>query len=142
MTAHELLQTQMKDVGIQLGNAFKGITDDGIDDKPVEGAMSPREQVAHLAECYIAVVTQLGGGKHEWGTYTPKATSWGPLVEEMQGLRAKAVAGILASDSDDALKTGSAFVVGHDNYHIGQLCMCRMDAEPSWDAYSIYEGLM
>lgn len=142
MTQIELLETQMRDVGTQLDNAFKGMTEAGYDCKPSASAMTPREQLTHLGECYQAVVDQLEGKKHEWGTYKPVATEWSALQAEVMDLRTKAVAGVLKDGSDDALKAGSAFVVGHDNYHVGQLCICRMESDSGWDPYSIYEGLM
>jgi hypothetical protein len=55
----------------------------------------------------------------------------------MKALRAKAVAA-LASDDDKILQSGAGYIVGHDNYHLGQLVITRMALDPSWEPYSIY----
>jgi hypothetical protein len=30
------------------------------------------------------------------------------------------------------------YIVLHDCYHVGQLCLVRLADDPNWDAYSIY----
>ncbi|HWD41163.1 MAG TPA: hypothetical protein VG944_20105 [Fimbriimonas sp.] len=136
MTAKELLQSQMNDVGGQLQRAVEGVTSEQASIKMHPEAMSVTEQLAHLSEVYQAVLTILAGGKHEWGSYVPPSTEIGALNESCFSLRKQAVEAVLAKEEN--LQTGSDFIVGHDNYHVGQLVTTRLGFDPAWNSYAIY----
>lgn len=135
MTAKELLQHQIDEANYQLGKVFEGV-DASLDFKLTEQSMTPRETAIHLAECYTALAKDLAGEKHEWGTYVPGTKEWPGLWDELQALRSAAVAAVMAEGGD--VMKGHSFIVGHDFYHVGQLCQVRLACDPGWDAYSIY----
>ena len=101
--------------------------------------MTARETLEHLCEVYQATVTESKGEKHPWGTYSIEDKSWSNLSSTMDRMRAQAVSDVTASEDDAALKSAVQFIVLHDAYHVGQLSLIRLEAEPSWDPYSIYE---
>ncbi len=136
MTTKELLQHQIDDAGYQLEKVFDGV-DASLDAKLTEKSMTPREIAAHLGECYTAVITEAGGGKHSWGTWTPSTTEWPALWNEVKGLREKAASA--AVNKDDWEAHTNAFLPAHDYYHIGQMAALRLVQDSEWDAYSIYK---
>lgn len=139
MTAQELLKIEIDEVGGQLDRALNGVHDYQADYRLAEHTMSIREIVTHHCETYEALLTELQGGKHEWGSYSPPTMEWKPLLEHWKSLRARAASGV-ASDDDTRLQAGASYVVAHDNYHLGQLVITRMAIDPNWDSYSIYGG--
>ena len=139
MTAKELLEFQIDDAGYQLDQVLSGFPEAAMDHKAEGLTMTPRESISHLCEAYLALDKTIKGEKHEWGTYQPVDTSTASLLSEMKSLRDSAVAGSL-TDDDDKLKEGHAFIVAHDYYHVGQMCLARLAVEPEWNCYSIYRG--
>jgi hypothetical protein len=138
MTAQELIKKQMDETESMLAQTFKGLSDETAATK-IGSMMSPKEMVAHLAECYVAAKKDIEGTKHEWGTYSPPSQSWDNLLDELGQRRKEAVDAILLKGDDQALRVATDFIVGHDHYHIGQLCAIRISIDPAWDSYSIYE---
>ena len=138
MTAKELLEKQIADVSYQLDKALEGLLEDQLDYKVVPSALSIREQVEHLCEVYTAVEAISKGQDHPWGAYTVEDKSWSNLTSLMSSLRANAIAIVTADDEDKTLLRGSAFIVGHDNYHVGQICTSRIAQDPTWNPFSIY----
>jgi len=136
MTDKELLSQQIDDAGYQLEKVFEGIEDASLDFRLTEHAMTPRELLSHLSECYVATVAAAEGKEHAWGTYTAPDTSWPAIWNNTKDLRAKATTAALGAE-DFAMKA-SGLMVGHDYYHVGQMCAIRLVKDPSWDAYSIY----
>lgn len=136
MTTSELLKHQFDDAGYQLTKVLEGI-DDSLDFKLNEGGMTPRETVAHLGECYTAILTETKGEKHSWGSYQPSTTEWPALWTEVQGLRSQAAA--VASEKEGWEDHASAFGPAHDYYHVGQLAAIRIAKDAGWDPYSIYK---
>ena len=136
MTEKELLRHQIDDAGFQLDKVFESIEEASLDFRLTEHAMTPREILAHLCECYVATSVGTEGKEHEWGTYTAPDTTWPALFNNMKELRATAAEAALATP-DYETKT-SAFMIAHDFYHVGQMCMVRLVRDPSWNAYSIY----
>lgn len=137
MTAQEFAKSELEHVGHMLDVVFTGLDPDLLDRKALPRAMSMRETAVHLAECYQCAIVVAGGGKHEWGSYLPSTLEWPALLHEMQRLRAKAVAACL-DGTDEGLERAYDYVIAHDNYHVGQLCLIRIDADGGWDSYSIY----
>jgi len=137
MTAAELLAWQIDDSGFQIEKALEGLAPDERDCRIHEGAMSPNEVVAHLCECYVACAAHVGGGKHEWGSFKFGDESWEERLARWGDLRAKAKTAALAGD-EEALQSGYLYIVGHDVYHVGQLCQLRLHLDPDWPFMSIY----
>lgn len=137
MTAPELMQHQIDNLGFQLEQCFAGWNPNHLDDTLTEGGMSARTTLAHLAECCVAASTEAAGGKHEWGSYTLPDPTWDAAQAEWRSQRAAAAA-LLCKDDEACLKHAHDFLVSHDAYHVGQLCQLRLKVEPEWNAYAIY----
>lgn len=136
MTAKELLKHQFDDAGYQLTKVVEGI-DSSLDLKLTDKGMSTREIVAHLGECYTAILTESKGEKHSWGSYQPATTEWPALWNEVQGLREKAI--VAATEKEGWEDHASAFGPAHDYYHVGQIASIRLSQDAEWDPYSIYK---
>lgn len=95
---------------------------------------TPRATIAHLCECYEAYLAHLSGTPWEWGSYSADAT-----LDTLWQTRAKAVEAACSAGTDDALRTAHAYIVAHDAYHVGQLCLVHLQTNPDWDPYSIYK---
>lgn len=139
MTAKELLLYEIDSTGRQLAACLKDVAPDVQTAKTCETAMSPRDMVEHLAEAYHAFILHERGEKHSWGTFSLSGDSWEARNQELWALRQRATDAIATGD-DETLKNGFGYIVAHDTYHIGQLASVRVQHDPSWDPYSIYEG--
>lgn len=138
MTAKELLNNLIQNAGFQVSQCCAGVTEEQADLKLNDDTMSFRVTIAHLCECYVAVQEAAAGKEHEWGTFTPRSSAFGPLLEEWNELRAQAKATVV-SDDDKLIGLGSDFIVGHDYYHVGQLVSLRRSFDKEWNSYSIYQ---
>jgi hypothetical protein len=140
MNAQKLFEDQLADAGYQLDKVLEDMTPACLDHKVTEGSMTPKEQIAHLMEAYHAFQENAAGRKYEWNTYRPASTDAVALIAEFKAKRAATVATALASDSDDKLITAHKYILGHDYYHVGQMCLARLATQPDWDPYAIYQG--
>ena len=138
MLATELLSFQLDNVGNQLQKALDGITDSQCDHKVCSTAMTVRDMLEHLAECYHAMLEEAAGREHEWGNYSIGDKSLDNLMNVVFELREQACKAALTGD-DARLKSGFSFIVEHDAYHLGQICLVRMETNPEWNPYSLYE---
>ena len=129
----------MDDAGRMLAKCFQGIPEASAD-ITIGKMMSPRNQAAHLSECYVAAKASMNGEKHEWGTYTTNATTLDATVTEMFALRASAVEKFLALESEDTQLSNEEFLIGHDHYHVGQLVTLHLAIDPEWNSYCIYDN--
>jgi len=130
----------MDDAGYQLTKVLEDMPENALDKKVTSGSMSPREQVAHLCEAYEAFRVNAGGGKYEWGSYETPSTETAALMNEFKSQRAKAVDKALACSTPEEIKHAHEFIVGHDYYHVGQMCLARLEVQPEWDGHAIYRG--
>lgn len=135
MLATELLQSQIEDSGFQVRQVLAGLSGEQWDAKVNENAMSPRETVIHLTECYLATGAATRGEQHAWGSYQPTDTSEAAILAAWESERAAASA--LVTANPEHVGTGSAYIVGHDYYHVGQLVTLRLTLG-GFDPYSIY----
>lgn len=133
------MKWQLEHVGKQLMTAFEGLSPSGWDHRPSPGAMSPRETAEHLCECYTAFAASAAGGKHEWGSFQIDDKSEANLIATMRTLRNDAAATALRSDDETIYREATEYILTHDAYHVGQLCASRLDSDPNWNAYAIYE---
>lgn len=139
MNASELLDHALKSSGFQVTRVFEGIPESLQDAKLGPEAMSPRETLIHLTECYHAVQAALEDKPYEWGSYAPPSQEWAALVATFVSCREQAAAATLASGNPSAPKVAMDYMVQHDAYHVGQIAQLRIHQEPGWNAYSIYE---
>lgn len=136
----EPLAFALQQAGNQLSRAFEGLTPELWDTSLDPATMSPRVQVAHLAECYQAVLEKAAGREHAWGTMTIATENPEQLLAEWRTLRDRAVTAVLDPSASTELKAvGVDFILLHDAYHVGQLAMIRVARDPSFDPYSIYQ---
>jgi uncharacterized damage-inducible protein DinB len=140
MTAADLIKYELDSVGYQLTQVFAGIPEAAHNARACGTGMTSREMLEHLCEVYQAMLTESGGGKHEWGSYSIEDKSWPSLMATMERLRGEAVAAALASSDETRLKSAAQYLVLHDAYHVGQMSLVRMESDPSWNPYCIYEG--
>jgi hypothetical protein len=140
MTAAELLKDQLDDSGFQLSKVLEGMSEKCLDHKITTEAMTPREQVAHLCEAYEAFRVNSAGGKYEWGSYVAPSQDMAALKTEFEKKRGEAVAQAENNPTPETMKSACDFIVGHDFYHVGQMCLARLAIEPEWNCYSIYRG--
>lgn len=139
MTAHELLRYQLDDAGYQITQVMSGFPEIAMDVVPVGFSLSPRQTVMHLTEAYMALLAEIAGKQHEWGSYDPEDKSTEAILADFVGKRAEVVEGVL-NGSENLLVKAHMYIVGHDYYHVGQLCLARLSAESEWDFFSIYRS--
>ncbi len=137
MDAISLLKHQIDDSAYQLEKCLNGFPVESYDTKPVASGMSFREMTVHLLEVYHAAAKMAKGEKHEWGSYVAPELSDEDMLSALTSLRATAV-DLLLEAGDSGIHTASAFIVGHDYYHVGQLVTLRLAVQPDWDSYTIY----
>src|SRR5437016_2865546 len=114
MNAHTLFKTQLADAGYQLDKVLEGMPAACMGHKLSEGAMTPKEQIAHLMEAYHAFQESAAGRKYEWGTYKASSTETADLIREFKAKRATTVSAALASESEDKLIDAHKYILGHD----------------------------
>ncbi|MBI1757509.1 MAG: hypothetical protein HY248_00540 [Fimbriimonas ginsengisoli] len=139
MNATELVRYGLDNVGHHLSMTFEGIDERGMDARVAPVGKTAREIVAHLCECYRAALDVCRTGKHEWGSFRIEETSWPKLISLWTQMREEAVAECLAGD-EGRLKVAVDYVMLHDEYHVGQMCLIRLQADPNWDSDSIYHS--
>ncbi len=130
MTARQLLEFELDQVAKQIEVVLSDLPDERYDVKCSPVGMSPREILAHLCEACDAFVCYAKGEKYTWGSLvveTPNLATW-------RRYREAAVAAV----TDENLKLAYDFLVGHENYHVGQLAQVRLQIQPEWDTNEIY----
>ena len=138
MTANDFALAQLNLAGYMLDKVYEGIDERTLDLRVSPTAMTAREMAEHLSECYVAAAKIAVGEKHEWGNFESADKSWPALLNQMRDLRTVAMDACL-NGSDEGLDCASHYVISHDNYHVGQLCLLRIAADSSWDPYCIYQ---
>lgn len=139
MDARELLRKQIDDAGFQIEKVLESASEATMDFKATPSAMSPREAIVHLCECYCAATALAKGEKFEWGNYSPPSMETAPLIRTFQELRRGATEATLAVEGGD-LSVADHYIVAHDYYHVGQICQARIASDPDWNSYSIYRS--
>lgn len=136
MSNFEWTRKALDDSGKQVAKILGGLPANLRDAKVTPQAMSPREIVNHLAECYTALKKHAAGQEHEWGTFQLGLADFDAAYAAMMALRAEVTE--LALSSEDAAQASIDYVVLHDAYHVGQIALLRLEQEPGWDPYSLY----
>ncbi len=122
----------------QLTQCVKGMPESAMDARATPDGMTPRDMLEHLCECYEAYMAICDGKQWNWGSYKAPDRATAPLVETWKATRQKAVSRCLGSDDAQARENAMHYIALHDAYHVGQLCLIRLAAQPEWDAHSIY----
>jgi uncharacterized damage-inducible protein DinB len=138
MSIHDFAKGAMASSGRQLEQVLAGLKEEHADVKVGSIAMSARETVAHLTDCYLCSVDAAEGKEPKFGSYSGAGKSWTELQKELDESRAAAVDKILALPEDKIGDFSLNYVILHDAYHVGQLALVRIQTDPNWDAYSIY----
>ena len=138
MDAKQFLAFQLDDAGYQLDKCFDGISEEALNLKVCTSAMTPKEICVHLGDVYSAFVKMQAGEKHEWGSFKLNDDTWPAAWLEVKSLRNSASAAAKNVEGDDGQKMVNAYILGHDYYHVGQICLARVQTEPDFDPYSIY----
>ncbi|MBI5705834.1 MAG: hypothetical protein HZC36_02470 [Armatimonadetes bacterium] len=125
--------------GTQLTKVYEGLSEDLMDAHLDPSAMSPREILEHLCECYVAYSAYAQGEKHDWGSYAAEDKGTGPLMSKCLELRASAIEKGLASESEGIRNASMDFIALHDCYHVGQVASLRIAKEPDWNSHSLYQ---
>jgi hypothetical protein len=136
MEATALLHKGIVETGNQIQRTLLGLTQDAVDFRPHDSAMSVGEHITHLTESYIAVQAESRGETHDWGSYQSPLNDLSGLLAEMWTQRDLAIASL--NETDEALTNGLFFFALHDGYHIGQLCLLRQAMDPTWSSFTIY----
>lgn len=136
MDARELLAWALEDSLYQVEKSYEGLAD--FDYKLNSIAKTPREILTHFCETCEAFVTEANGGTHTWGTYSLPPMEPNELMAKYRKLRAEASEVALMATDPKMIKKASEYLVSHESYHVGQLCLIRLAIDPNWNAYSLY----
>jgi hypothetical protein len=133
-----LLKTTLDAAGMQVEKVLDGMPETSMDARLTAEGMTPRQILQHLTECYVAFKAEASGGSHEWGTYASADQSTVALFSDWKRLRSEAADLALGSADPKLQEKAMDFMALHDAYHVGQLCLIRLQAQPDWNIYSIY----
>jgi hypothetical protein len=138
MTTSDLLKYELEQVGLQIDRCIVGMSEAGLDTKCSPNGMTPREILIHFADCYEAFLAHARGEKYAWGRFKLEDTSTDNVRRVYVEARARAVEVALSAEYDHIVQAAYDYIIGHDNYHVGQLVLARMQSDPDWNADSIY----
>jgi len=139
MSSRDIVAKTLGHTTFRINKAFEGLSEEEMDMRPTPQAKTPREILEHLSECYTAYLAMCEGREHEWGNFQAPERSTFALKQLWTDLREKAVAKAANSDDEKHLQNALDYIALHDEYHVGQICLLRMQCEPEWDPYSIYQ---
>lgn len=138
MDAKQLALRAMEASGRQIEKAFEGLDEADYDKRLCESAMTPREVLEHLGECYANALPFADGLEPDWGSYSVEDKSTANLWRVFRETRQAAVEKALSLEGPRLFEVAMGFIALHDAYHVGQLCQLRRHLNPGWDPYSIY----
>lgn len=122
----------------QVEKVFEGLTPEQMTEKITPLAMTPDEQMEHLCEVYHAFLLTADGGKYEWGN--SYSTGLSSLPEKMEFLKSQHDIVVNKTEQNPELLGEKVcdFILSHNGYHVGQMCLVRLNLNSDWNAYSIY----
>ncbi|MCW5938644.1 MAG: DinB family protein [Fimbriimonadaceae bacterium] len=138
MTVEEFFQANADHVAYQIRVLFDEFQDEQWDSRLVPGAMSPRETLVHLSDCYQCASQRIRGEKPNWGSFQTAESDPVRIKEVMLEMRNRAIQEALGAGNHELLAEIFAYIQEHDSYHVGQLCLLKLRQDPNWDPYSIY----
>jgi len=137
MKQHFLITSLASSV-YQVEKVFEGLTEDQINIKITDQAMSALEHAEHLCEVYHAFMVEADGGKYEWGqAYSSGCNTLSEKLELILSSHGKAV-DLTESNPDGVGATVCDYIISHNSYHVGQMCLLRMKLDSAWNPYCIY----
>jgi uncharacterized damage-inducible protein DinB len=136
--ANNVMQKVLEYSGHQLFGVLKGFPENAMDVRPTPQAMTPRETLEHLCDVYASYVALADGKPYEYGSFRAPDRSTPALIDLVRSMREQAVQKALSATENKPVSAGVDYIALHDAYHVGQLALARMSAEPDWDPYSIY----
>lgn len=136
--ANDILQKTLAYSGYQLFGVLDGFPESAMDQKILPSAMTPRETLEHLCDVYASYIALTEGKPYKHGSFHAPDPSTPALVALLRSMREQAVQKALNATHGKPLSAGVDYIALHDAYHIGQLALMRMTADPTWDPYSIY----
>ncbi len=126
----------------QLLNAIKDISEEEFHMKVLGELRSIADILIHICEVSYAFSMYADGEKYEWGTYTIPFHEMRGLLDVYHQLRKDAESKYLSRIEDKHVtELWLDYIVLHESYHIGQICMLRRLLQPEWDYYSIYKQI-
>ena len=138
MTAQEFLRYQLDDLEFQLRACFEPMSEAQLDTSPAEKAYTPRQAIGHLCEAYEAFIARMNLTEWKWGSYSLPYDAKDQALVTLWETRNRAAEAACSSDMDEVHRMAHAYIIAHDAYHVGQLCLVLMQTNPDWDPYSIY----
>jgi hypothetical protein len=139
METLELARKAMELPAHQLDKVLEDFPKEHYDTKLCPEAMSPREMLEHLCECYVNAIPYADGIEPDWGAYKIVDKSWDHLLLLLNEKREAAIHKALTLEGEKLVSIALGFLSVHDAYHVGQLAQLRIHVQPDWNAYSIYE---
>lgn len=137
MDSYDLIRHQTDTSLKQLKACLKDLPNEAGSIKLTDQGMTIEDIIQHLGDCYTAILQGTDG--YDWGSFQSAKGELAEKSEEILGLRAKALDKLFADPDQIDYPKVTDFIVLHDAYHVGQLVLCRLIAEPGWNHYSIYE---
>jgi uncharacterized damage-inducible protein DinB len=138
MDIKKIIAMCLENTGYQLEKCFEGMREDTLDLRICPTTRTPREHMIHLCDVYNGYLKAAAGEEYEWGSFEPSDTSFEGLKKTLQQLRGQAVEQALKAKNEQAVADAFDYIQAHECYHIGQICLTRIQNEPDWDPYSIY----
>jgi uncharacterized damage-inducible protein DinB len=138
MSIQTLLNLALKDTRFQVDQVFEGIDENLADLRCLPKAQSPRETLEHLCEACHALILFTQGKDYQWGTYHLQDKSLNNLRSTYSQLRSEVESLASKVQSEEKAIKFLDYITNHESYHVGQLCLMRMQSTPSWDPYLIY----
>ena len=140
---HSLLKSALHTANYQMTKAFEGLSEErgDFDLRICPEARTAREILEHLCDCYQGYMDMSHGKQYEWGSFKAEGYSALKLLDIRNELRKKAESFALAHANDPkSAEFALGFLVLHETYHVGQMCLLHIKVDPNWNPYSIYEG--
>ncbi len=136
--ADDTLRMALEYSGYQLFGVIEGFPETAMDVSLTPSGMTPRQTLEHLCDVYASYIALAEGTPYEYGSFRAPDTSTPALVALVKSMRDQAVQKALGASEGKPLSAGIDYIALHDAYHVGQLALMRMSADPTWDPYSIY----
>jgi hypothetical protein len=137
MTAKELIHYQLQSSRHMLLAVLNTIPEASLEVCAAEQDMSSIDSLNHLAESYEHLIELSYGRKMAWGKFDIRSLPWAKMLNEAISIRDRALAAV-PGDTDEELKLLNLYVLEHELYHIGRLCLIALKTVPDWNPYSIY----
>ncbi len=127
------IDTLLTETYQQIINAVEGLKEEDFYYKH-GNARSIIEIVAHLCEVSYAFNEFSNGREYRWGTFSVATDSSCLVMDRYKQFRSS----MNFEKNQDNVNKALEYIVLHESYHVGQICLIRIHLYPDWDYYSIY----